>query len=100
MTPLKVMNDLVLIELEEVEDYHKRKGFDSIVLPDAYRVGPDDPPVWGKIVAIGPRVPIKNPSLTLSSRVMVGKFSGARFTHEGKEHFLVREYDVLVKDGP
>ena len=87
------MNDMVLFDPEPVQSYEEQRGFTHVVVPDKFKVGPTDPPIWGTVLAKGPSC--KQTAIHVGSRIVVGKFSVARLElPEGQRH-LVREYDVL-----
>lgn len=93
---LKPLADCVLIEPEATPTYAEQTGLKHIVVPEIYQYGPTDPPRWGQVAAKGEAC--KLPDLEVGSRVMFGKFAGQKLVWQNKEHYIVREYDILAKD--
>ena len=92
---LKPLNDMVLMELEEVEDYAKHKGLSRIIVPDLYSHGPEDRPVWGRVVAVGKKC-LK--IVKRGDRIVIGKWDGAKQEYKGKKYCFVREDAILGVD--
>ena len=96
MEKYKPLNDLVLILPDEVKPYNEYKGLSKIIVPDKFEHGPEDRPVWGKVVATGPTCRLEY--VKENDRVVIGKWAGAYVELGGKKHILVREYDILAKE--
>lgn len=88
-------SDCILIDPEPPPAYHVYKQYEHIVVPDAFSHGPEDRPVWGKVLACGSGC--KQP-IAIGSRVVFGKYAGARITYEKKPFILVREDEILAID--
>ena len=101
LAALAPVNDCVLIDPEPPPEYHVYKGYferAGLVVPDQYSHGPEDRPVWGHVVAVGPQVTVGK-VLQEGDRVVFGKYAGARIKHQEKDYLLVRDYDILAVDG-
>lgn len=96
----KPLYDSVIVEPEPVESYEKQMGYTNVIVPDRYKVGPSDPPIWGKVIGVGDSVNEENPyyPIEVGSRVLFGKFAGARFKYEGTDYIAVKSHDVLAVD--
>ena len=94
---LKPLNDCLWIDPEPPLDYHVYLQYQHVVVPDKYAHGPEDRPVWGKVMGKGDRCQL--PDITIGSRVVFGKWAPARVRYAGKEYMLIREDDVLAVDG-
>jgi len=97
MAQFKPLNDCVLIDPERVKDYTEQKGFTHVIVPEILRVGPTDPPMWGKVVSKGNGC--KDDQVQVGSRVLYAKF-GWQKVQVDLDRFLalVREYDLLAVD--
>lgn len=91
----KPLNDCVLIDPEPVPDYVEAKGYTHIVVPDAYKHGPQDPPVWGKVLSMGSGC---TAVIHVGDRVVFGKWSYAKVPYHNHLYFMVREQDLLGVD--
>ena len=91
----KALYDTVIVEPEPVKSYEEQMGYKHVVVPDRFKVGPTDPPIWGNVVDFGKEV---NGELRLNDRVLFGKFAGARFKYGGKDYIAVKSHDVLAVD--
>lgn len=93
------LNDAVLIAPEPTPDYLEQRGMadSGLVLPEAYRLGPTDPPTWGKVLQKG--AACKDAQVTVGSRVLYGKWAFASLIYEATTYALVRETDLLAVDG-
>ena len=96
MAPLTPLNDFVLIDPEVPKPYHEYRKFQHIVVPDVYEHGPEDRPVWGKVVEIGPSC---RGMVRVDERVLIGKWDGAKVEHNGHKYVLVKEDSILAVDG-
>lgn len=95
MEKYKPLNDLVLILPDEFKPYNEYKGLSKIIVPDVFSHGPEDRPVWGKVVALGPTC---NGDQKVGDHVVIGKWAGAWVELASIKHILVREYDILAKE--
>ena len=93
---LKPLNDFLLLEEEAAPAYHEYRKFQHIVVPDAFQHGPEDRQVWGTVLAKGEQC--KSNHIAIGTRVLIGKWSGARLKYEDKPYLLVKEEDVLAID--
>lgn len=93
---LKPLNDFLLLEEEPAPPYHMYRQFTHIVVPDAFQHGPEDRQVWGTVLAKG--AACKNARVKVGSRILLGKWSGARLKYADKPYLLVKEEDVLAVD--
>lgn len=93
---LKPLNDCLWISPEPIPEYHQYRQFEHIVVPDKYAHGPEDRPVWGKVMAKGDKCVL--PNIEVGSRVVFGKWAPARVKYQEKEYLLIREDDVLAVD--
>lgn len=96
MAKLRPLNDLILVEPEPPPAYNQYKQFTHIVVPDKFEHGPEDRPVWGKILSIGKLCKANN--LEVGDRIVFGKYAGARVQHDNKQIILVREEEILAID--
>ena len=95
---LKPLNDFLLVEEEPAVPYHEYRKFQTIVGPDAFQHGPEDRQVWGKVLAKG--ISCTNHQIGIGSRILIGKWAGARLKYEDIPYLLVKEEDVLAVDEP
>lgn len=93
--PLVPLNDCVLIEPEPLEDYTVYKKYPHLVMAPRYAHGPEDRPVWGRIIALGSQCKL---SLSVGERVVIGKWAAAKVRHQDKDYLIVRDYDILAVD--
>ncbi len=91
------MNDCVLLDPEPVKSYEETMGYKYVITPDKFRTGPIDPPVFGRVLSKGSLC--SNSLIKRNSRIMVGKWAGAKFKWEGRDLMIVKEKDVLAVDG-
>lgn len=87
------MNDFVLLKEAKAQPYHTFKGYEKIVVPDAYEHGPEDRPVMGQILAKGDSC-VKD-SIQVGALAICGKWTGSRFFRDEQTYVLVRESDIL-----
>ena len=85
---LQVFSDLYLIEENEPEKYEGK-----LLVPDAFKEYYEKVSDRGVVVAKGKdtKLPVK-----LYDRVIFGRFSGQRFTYQGRKLQLVRECVILA----
>ena len=95
---LRPLNDFLLLEEESAPAYHDYRKFQHIVVPEAFQHGPEDRQVWGVVLAKGSAC--QNPLVKVSSRVLIGKWDGARLKYAEKPYLLVKEDNVLAIDEP
>lgn len=96
---LQPLKDCLWIDPEPPPEYHVYAGIQKrsgLVVPEKYLHGPEDRPVWGKVMAVGPEV--TRPELTVGARVVFGKWAPAKFQYQEKEYMFIREGDVLGVD--
>lgn len=92
---LRPLNDCILIDPEPDPDYAEQLG-SSLIIPDAYKLGPTDPPKWGRVAALGATC---TNIVAVGDRVLYGKFSWAKVQLSPDKHLvLVRECDILAVD--
>ena len=96
---LQPVGNVVWIDPEPPEEYHKYKGYEKVglIVPDAFAHGPEDRPVWGKVIAYGPECK-ETLKVKVGSRVVFGKYAPARVRWQEKEYMLVRDEDILAVD--
>lgn len=95
---LRPLNDFLLLEEEHAVAYHDYRKFTHIVVPEAFEHGPEDRQVWGKVLAKGSAC--TNQQIGIGSRILIGKWEGARLKYADKPYLLVKEGDVLALDEP
>lgn len=95
---LRPLNDFLLLEEELAPPYHTYRQFQHIIVPDAFQHGPEDRPVWATVLAKGSAC--GNGTVKRGSRVLIGKWEGARLKYLEKPYILVKEADVLAVDEP
>ncbi|HJS83157.1 MAG TPA: hypothetical protein VJ742_10030 [Nitrososphaera sp.] len=93
---LQVLNDLYLVEEDEMALDATGEVYDAIKagtlhIPDAYKAFYEKVPYTGTVVAKGDKVKYDVP---IGAKVMYGKFSCQRFTHNGKRLLIVKEKDL------
>ena len=96
MEKYKPLNDLVLIDPDDVKPYNEYKGLTKIIVPDEFEHGPEDRPIWGTVVSLGPTC---QGDFKRGDKVLMGKWAGAwvKLARE-KKYIIVREYDILAKE--
>ena len=87
-------NDFVLLEEEPYKPYDQYKGYSHIIVPDRFAHGPEDRAVIGTGVAKGNQC--RNEAVVVGSRIVIGKWDGARFPRNGKTLVLVKEDSILA----
>lgn len=97
LATLKPLNDCLWIDPEPSPEYHLYKQYAHVVIPEKYAHGPEDRPVWGKVLAKGKGC--QQPEIQVGSRIVFGKWAPARILYQEKEYILIREVDVLAVDG-
>lgn len=98
------LGDCVLIEPEPSPDYltyKSRNGESPLVLPDAWKHGPEDRPFWGRVIAKGAHC--RETNVTVGDRVLYSKYGWAKVQLEGEGDAYValcREGDIIAVDRP
>jgi chaperonin GroES len=89
---IRPLVDRILVKRIKEED--KSKG--GIIIPDTAKEKPQE----GRVVAVGKGKMTETgyllvPDVKAGDRILFGKYSGTGVKFEDKEHFIVREDDVL-----
>ena len=82
---LKPLGDRVIIEIVEAEE----KTASGIVLPDSAQ----EKPQQGRIIAVSEKT---NFDLKEGDNIIFSKFAGTEVKHQGKQHSILRETDILA----
>ncbi len=90
---LRPLGDRVVIK--RVEQEEKTKG--GIIIPDSAK----EKPVEAEVIAVGPGKALKDGKIRpvevkQGDRVLIGKWSGTEIKHDGADHVIVREEDILA----
>ena len=85
---LKVIDDKVLVEREEVEDQKTPGG---IIIPDTAK----EKPQLGTVVAVGTDEEMKD-LVKKGDKVLFGKYTGDEIDFEGKKYLVVQRSDILA----
>jgi chaperonin GroES len=68
----------------------------GVKIPEAAQKRPNT----GKVVAVGPGVVINGtlcpPSVKVGDRICMFPVAGYPITHEGKEHIIIKEHEILA----
>ncbi len=86
---LKVIDDRVLVQPEEVEDDKKTPG--GIIIPDTAK----EKPQRGKIIAIGTDEELKD-VVKVGDTIVFGKYTGDEIEADGKKYLVVQRSDILA----
>lgn len=91
------LNDCVLIDPEPEEDYAAFKGLTKVIVPDAFKHGPEDRPKWGKVISKGRLC--RDDEVRVGARVLYAKYGWAKLNYAPDKFYAVaREYDLLAID--
>ena len=85
---LKVIDDKVLVQPDQVED---QKSPGGIIIPDTAK----EKPQKGKVVAVGTDEELKN-VIKIGDQVVFGKYTGDELEYEGKKYLVVQRSDILA----
>lgn len=85
---LKVIDEKVLVELEEVDE---QKTAGGIYIPDTAK----EKPQRGTIVAIGTDEDLKK-VVKVGDKIVFGKYTGDEIEFEGKKYLIVKRDDILA----
>jgi len=85
---LKVIDDKILVEREEVEDQKTPGG---IIIPDTAK----EKPQLGTVVSVGTDEEMKD-LVKKGDRVLFGKYTGDEIDFEGKKYLVVQRSDILA----
>jgi chaperonin GroES len=85
---LKVIDDKVLVQREEVEDQKTPGG---IYIPDTAK----EKPQIGTVVAIGTDEEMKD-LVKKGDKIVFGKYTGDEIEFEGKKYLVVQRSDILA----
>jgi len=90
---LRPLGDRVVIK--RVEGEEKTKG--GIIIPDSAK----EKPVEAEVIAVGPGKALKDGKIRplevkIGDHVLIGKWTGTEIKHEGIDHVIVREEDILA----
>jgi chaperonin GroES len=85
---LKVIDDKVLVEREEVED---QKTAGGIYIPDTAK----EKPQIGTVVAVGTDEEMKD-LVKKGDKIVFGKYTGDEIEFEGKKYLVVQRSDILA----
>lgn len=93
---LRPLNNFVILKEDPVPDYHAYKGYSGIIVPDAYKHGPEDRAVFGTVLALGRNVCTE---VRVGDHVVVGKWAAARVRFEETEYLFVKDAAILGANG-
>ena len=85
---LKVIDDKVLVEREEVEDQKTPGG---IIIPDTAK----EKPQIGTVVAVGTDEEMKD-LVKKGDKIVFGKYTGDEIEFERKKYLVVQRNDILA----
>ena len=90
---LRPLHDRVVVR--RVKEEEKTKG--GIIIPETAK----EKPVEAEVIAVGPGKALKDGKIRplevkQGDRVLIGKWSGTEIKHEGIDHVIVREEDILA----
>ena len=85
---LKVIDDKVLVEREEVEDQKTPGG---IIIPDTAK----EKPQIGTVVAVGTDEEMKD-LVKKGDKIVFGKYTGDEIESERKKYLVVQRNDILA----
>ncbi|UCB45216.1 MAG: co-chaperone GroES [Spirochaetota bacterium] len=85
---LKVIDDKVLVEREEVEDQKTPGG---IIIPDTAK----EKPQIGTVVAVGTDEEMKD-LVKKGDKIVFGKYTGDEIEFEKKKYLVVQRSDILA----
>ncbi len=85
---LKVIDEKLLVELEEVEE---QKTAGGIYIPDTAK----EKPQRGTVVAIGTDKDLKD-VVKVGDKIVFGKYTGDEIEFEGKKYLIVKRDDILA----
>jgi chaperonin GroES len=85
---LKVIDDKVLVEREEVEDQKTPGG---IIIPDTAK----EKPQIGTVVAVGTDEEMKD-LVKKGDKIVFGKYTGDEIEFEKKKYLVVQRNDILA----
>src|SRR5208282_5272962 len=93
---LRPLDDRVVVEPKEAEEVTAG----GIVLPDTAK----EKPQRGTVIAVGPGKLLDSGdrgtlSVSVGDEVIYGKYSGSEVEIDGREVKILRETDILAKDG-
>jgi chaperonin GroES len=83
------------VVIKRVEGEEKTKG--GIIIPDSAK----EKPVEAEVIAVGPGKALKDGKIRplevkIGNHVLIGKWTGTEIKHEGIDHVIVREEDILA----
>ncbi len=85
---LKVIDDKLLVQPDEVED-DKTPG--GIIIPDTAK----EKPQKGKVVAVGTDEELKD-LIKVGDKIVFGKYTGDEIEYDGKKYLVVQRSDILA----
>ena len=85
---IQPLSDRVLVEPQEAET----KTASGLYIPDSAK----EKPQQGKVVAVGKGKKDHNMTVKVGDIVLYGKYSGSELKHEGNDHLIMREEDILA----
>ncbi|MCK4924289.1 MAG: co-chaperone GroES [Spirochaetes bacterium] len=85
---LKVIDDKVLVQPDEMED---EKSPGGIIIPDTAK----EKPQKGTVVAVGTDEDLKE-VVKKGDKVVFGKYTGDEIEFEGKKYLVVQRSDILA----
>ena len=101
------LNDIVLIEPDPDKTYAEQTGT-KLVIPPAFKWGPDEPPKWGRIVAFGPECRLdktcwgtqmpQRTVLHVGDQVVYARYGWEKITEGEQVYHLVKECHILAVD--
>jgi chaperonin GroES len=85
---LKVIDDKILVQPDEVED---EKSPGGIIIPDTAK----EKPQKGTVVAVGTDEELKD-VIKVGDKVVFGKYTGDEIEFEKKKYLVVQRSDILA----
>ena len=90
---VRPLHDRILVK--RLDQEAKSKG--GIIIPDTAK----EKPMEGRVVAVGTGKVSEDGTVTpldvkKGDRILFSKYSGTEIKHEGDEHLIIREEDVLA----
>jgi chaperonin GroES len=85
---LKVIDERLLVELEDVEE---QKTSGGIYIPDTAK----EKPQRGKVVAVGTDEDLQK-VIKVGDTIVFGKYTGDEIEFEGKKYLVIQRSDILA----
>ena len=91
-SPIRPLNDFILIEPEPIPDNKAQMGYTHGEVPETLKYGPTEPPLWGRIVCKGPQC--VHPNLGPGLRVLYPRYGWTKVSYKDQPFILVKEGDL------